>query len=70
MEIGVSGDVGGVSRQEPIVGVPLRRRGDRGGPLINDSDGVMGSGVVKLKTSFRLLHKRRSESDEELMAWW
>lgn len=70
MEIGVRGDVGGVSKQDVIVGVPHRYLGDNRGPLANESVGVMGIGVVKLKTSFRLLHNLRSESEDELMVCW
>lgn len=63
IEMGVSGEVGGVSKLA-IVGVPHRKRGDNGAPRISgESD---SSGVVKLKTSLRLLQDwRMSESDEE-----
>lgn len=52
--MGVKGEVGGVSRLVAaiMVGVPQRKRGDRGAW----DAGVMGRGVVKLKTSLRLLH--------------
>lgn len=53
IEMGVSGDVGGVSK---LVGVVHRKRGESGGARMKPSAvelvGVIGiGGVVKLKTS-------------------